>query len=168
MRKRPSPYLETQPGPLRAFHTNQVNFFSLNQTLETLFFLKIWFKFKTSETSEWSLASLNSGKSPIMILLWLVHALQKSVWQQFQPDRAQLSSVVQPFSPVSVEEKRKRFTRVSLSQCNTTDTMQKPQKKQNSSEFSGDHTVKSAVPTNRIFRGRSDSNIRMRIQTWSQ
>lgn len=36
----------------------------------------------------------------------LVHALQRSVWQQLQLRLAQLSSVVQPFSPLSVEEKK--------------------------------------------------------------
>lgn len=56
---------------------------------------------------------MNSGQSYVSFGgLWLVHSLQKSVWQQFQLNRAQLLSVVQPFSPFPVEEKKKNHPQV--------------------------------------------------------
>lgn len=61
--------------------------------------------------------------------LWWVQALQKSVKQQFQPARAQLSSVVQPFSPLSVEEDS-RYDVETI------------EEETNSSEFPGDPTVR--------------------------
>lgn len=80
-----------------------------------------------------------------IISFGLVHALQKSVWQQVQLLLAQLSSVVQPFSPLSVEEKRKN--QLPQTEHFLTAEVQKPQKNQNTSELSDDHTVTPAGPT---------------------
>lgn len=133
---------------LKGTHKNQVISFKWNKFLGFIFTQNV---IQTQDSWKHSRVELRYPEfwEIPLISFGLVHALQRSVLQQLQPLLAQLSSVVQPFSPLSVTEKRKR---ISFHKCNgtlfLTAEVQKPQKKKlNTSELSDEHTVTPAVPT---------------------
>lgn len=133
---------------LKGTHKNQVIGFKWNKFLGFIFTQNV---IQTQDSWKHSRVELRYPEfwEIPLISCGLVHALQRSVLQQLQPLLAQLSSVVQPFSPLSVTEKRKR---ISFHKCNgtlfLTTEVQKPQKKKlNTSERSDEHTVTPAVAT---------------------